>query len=697
MKIIEAIKNIEESTRVKEFKEILTIDLLKHFIWTVLSFLSTGLFLISLYSPTLVIENLSGNRIPQESRDLFFSIIIIFVLLGCIIFLVVFSLEALCRYVKFEINIDYKEQKFVLLSSKGTSRVNIVEKLKWLRILVILFLLPIFLDKEEWRAHTILYLGLLSGAAIFAGVYFNDLFQTLKGKLKPAINPQTEKLVTLSMLGVGVIFYAWYVTYMGFIRFEKFLSYSWDMGIYVNGFWHTLFNNNFMDCVLMENGNYLGSHFELTHLIFIGPFFYLFPTAKTLIVIGTIMVALGAIPIYLIANQILQNRWIAVLVSYCYLLNPALHSSNMWDFHEVNFFPLFLGLAVYFLMNKRFGLFYILLPFFLLLREDMALIIILISLFFMFYQKHFKNYLITIVICLVYFAITNIYLMPYFGDAGQGSNYGFGYRFEELIPFGKNPSELVKSLFINPVFALKVMLKEYKIIYFFLMMLPVLFLPLLRMRYSFFYLYGFAITMLSTTDYMGDIAFQYPLYWIPGIYIATILVLGDIQQHRIHFLENVNYKALMVAIIIATIIVSYQYGLFLNNDKFKTGWHEIDLSYTDHDKERYKAFNKAVKEIIPEDAIVSTEEFFYPHLAAKRNTYFNKHDAEFVDYVVRPTGEFQNEKYLLIADYQDYGFVFYKKKPWPDHEYNQSVPAETIPVEEANNVDTNNEQSIDKN
>lgn len=657
--LMENIENKSDKTIVSILKSKLNAESFRQLIWLILVFISLGLFCLSIFHTDEIVKNLINNQIELDIRNFYVLFMCIFALTGVIVFTILYLVESYIQYygLNFSLSFKFNDQVIQFFSLKD----NLLNATKWLRILVILFLIPVLLLKEEWRNHEIFYLFLLTAIGMFVYTYFNSFYNMLESKIKFSIKETTEKPIVLTILGLGILLYIAYVTQCSFIRYERFQSYTWDMGSYINFFWNTFFNNKFMGSEIMENGNYLGCHFELLPLIIIGPFYYYFPTPKTFYVIQNIFIALGSIPIYLIGYHLLKSRWIALIFAFCYFFNPALHSSNMWDYHIVSMLPLVLGMMIYFLLIDKHRWFYILLPILLLMREDMTLVLSFVMLFFLFYRKKYTVSVIAIGICIVWFVLCRSVLMPMFGDTGEGNNYGFGYRYAELIPYGKSPVDLVKSILINPVYAMKIMFTDLKIVYFFQMMLPFFFLPLLRPRYWFFFLYGFLITMLTSMDYMCKIAFQYPLYWILGVIVATIFVTADIKNKQTEFLAKLNYKAVVTTVVFLSFILSYQYGLILNRAKFTSGWTVIEFDYTDTNKAKYKYFHEMIDRLIPQKAVVSADEFYYPHVSGTRHTFFLSDQKNFVEYVITGDQNFNNQDYELLENKYDV-FVYKRVK-----------------------------------
>jgi uncharacterized membrane protein len=123
----------------------------------------------------------------------------------------------------------------------------------------------------------------------------------------------------------------------------------------------------------VPNGSFFGIHFAPI-LFFIVPFYALFSGPATLLVIQSLVLALGAIPLYLLAKEKI-NRVSGVVFSLCYLLNPLLQGVNSYDFHVEAFFPLLMLLSLFYFEKKNWPRFFVSLVLSLMVMEQISYIV----------------------------------------------------------------------------------------------------------------------------------------------------------------------------------------------------------------------------------------------------------------------------------------------------------------------------------
>jgi len=84
-------------------------------------------------------------------------------------------------------------------------------------------------------------------------------------------------------------------------------------------------------------------------------FFWLYPHAETLVGFQSCLIALGALPIFLLARDQLTNEWYAAGFAGLYLIFPALWGVNQYEYHDLALCIPFLAFSVYFYTIEKVG------------------------------------------------------------------------------------------------------------------------------------------------------------------------------------------------------------------------------------------------------------------------------------------------------------------------------------------------------
>ncbi len=99
-----------------------------------------------------------------------------------------------------------------------------------------------------------------------------------------------------------------------------------------------------------------GNHIAPDQLLAL-PLFLLLPSAVTLEVFQSIVLALTGLVIFFIAKDLLKNEKVAMLLALAFLLNPGIWGMLIFDYHAEMFIPLFLLLTFYSMVKNRKYLF----------------------------------------------------------------------------------------------------------------------------------------------------------------------------------------------------------------------------------------------------------------------------------------------------------------------------------------------------
>jgi len=189
-----------------------------------------------------------------------------------------------------------------------------------------------------------------------------------------------EKLIIL-------LFIALYFIFFGFIGVRKLDTFSFfnanDFAIYNQTFWNTIHGRFF------QNSSY-GSNFSCHNTLFfwaLAPFYYLRPVPLTLLFLKNLLLALSAIPFYLIAKSTSRDIPLAPAV-LAFMLFPYLISQNLIPPHEITYAPFFLLFTYYFFKTNRLFPFLIFLAASLSIKESLSFVAVMFGALALFSKKN---------------------------------------------------------------------------------------------------------------------------------------------------------------------------------------------------------------------------------------------------------------------------------------------------------------------
>jgi uncharacterized membrane protein len=205
---------------------------------------------------------------------------------------------------------------------------------------------------------------------------------------------RSEMLIILAVLIYTAVF-----SYFTILKYNAFSSYAWDLGIFNQSFWTTTHNGQlFVSTVeqyIIQSGGFFGTHFSPV-LFLVLPFYYVASSPQTLLVAQSLILALGAIPLYFFAKNALNSKTLAVIFSLVYLIYPPLQGVNWFDFHAQAFLPVFFFSAFYFLYKEKWPHYFLFIFLSMSVAENVPITVIFIGLYcFWRYRKPIFNALKT--------------------------------------------------------------------------------------------------------------------------------------------------------------------------------------------------------------------------------------------------------------------------------------------------------------
>lgn len=433
----------------------------------------------------------------------------------------------------------------------------------------------------------------------------------------------TEKRILWGLILFYIIFFSVFTS----IRHYNFQTQAWDMGIFNQLFWNTSHGKG-MSSTLEEIPNHMGIHFSpFLFILTLG--YFLFSSPYFLLIIQTIALGLGALPLYLLAKKILKNEKLALLVSGGYLLYPSLHWVNVFDFHEISFLIPLLFSALYFLEIKKWlwaGLF---LAFSASVKEDAILAVLFVGIYLLVKQDNQppapirqnqksswwnaqrKMGAATILLAALLFFLSVQIIMPALG--------GGLLRLDRYGNMGGNPAEIIGNILKNPGLLASAIFNVQKLRYLFWLFLPVLFLPLLSWRTLALLIPGLAENLL--TDFESQFAgfYQYDAIIIPAIFIGAIYGVKYLAQTKNLPIFKIKWL-ILAAMLTGYFVRSPVNPVFFPTDLFKSN-------------PRWDAYRQMVK-LTPPNVSVSAHTNLTPHLSGRPHIYMLGKEPFPTDYIL---------------------------------------------------------------
>lgn len=447
------------------------------------------------------------------------------------------------------------------------------------------------------------------------------------------------------ILAVFVIINFLYLLTLLLLRVYLFKCPTFDFGIFVQMFHYM--KNGLIPYTTCERDMLL-SHFTIHFspiYYFILPFYMVFTSPYTLIVVQLIAVLSGIIPVYLMCRNKKASNIVTLALCLAYLLYPTLRGGLFFDFHENKFLaPLVLWL-LYFFELEKFGkkkltgiiVFTLLI---LMVKEDAPIYTACIGLFQIFYKSDKRDKIAgfsVAVFSVIYFFVV-FHFMGIYGDAGSAIT-SFG-RYENLMVSDYDGVlKLVLNMLKNPAYVIKQLMTAEKLEFILWMFLPVLFLPFRTRKISSLILLIplIVLNLLSNYGYQHSIYYQYA--YASG---ALVLYAAFLELSK---MKGIRGQAFSVCIIVMSLLMS------ISCISDRTVYYNDYVNY--HEKVDEV---RALLEKIPKEASVSSSTFYLPVIAERNEIYRHKNEDE-MDYIVLTLSGSEKDTNLREADeYMEKGY-----------------------------------------
>lgn len=406
-----------------------------------------------------------------------------------------------------------------------------------------------------------------------------------------------KKYHRLILVVVGVFFILFLL--LSVFRHMTFNSHAYDMGLYNQAFYK--FAHFDFDNTIRKVANIWGDHFTVI-FIPLSVLYWPFPFSTTLLVVQSLIVTLGAIPLYLLAKDILKSRAAGLMLATSYLAGIGLASAISFDFHFITISTAFFLLTFYLAYKKKWGWYFISLLLLLGCKEDISIIVIFLGIFLIYYRG-WRVGLATSMLGLAWFLFVSKILMP------NISSDGFIYFSYSVL--GPTPMEAIKNTIMHPFHVLRSLIdspvKQTTLLNYFssLGFLPI-FAPIM---------FIFALPSLGE-NLWNDNPSRWGGFHYESMPTAVLIVVAIFAIYNISRLlrPELRHKAIILLacfVLISTLMVDL-YSRTSLIGIFKKSQYVI----TQEDRSTYRAISE-----IPKNASVTANHSLVPHLALRDQIY----------------------------------------------------------------------------
>ncbi|MCW4042171.1 MAG: DUF2079 domain-containing protein, partial [Candidatus Bathyarchaeota archaeon] len=425
-------------------------------------------------------------------------------------------------------------------------------------------------------------------------------------------------------------------SYNTILKYHSFRTYAWDLGIFSQSLWTTLYEGklfyNTVELFIFPSGSFFGSHFSPI-LFLVLPVYALYSTPETLLVFQSFILALGSVPLYLLTRDALKSRVAGVVFVLAYLLYPPLHGVNWFDFHVQAFLPVLFFCTMYF-MNKEKWLPYFFFVFLALsVAENVPVVVVFIGIYglWLFRKQAVKTLrqrtlqdkrilipLLTIIIAVFWRFFATSIQTTYFPINPDYLRLYKAVDNWSVLGIHDDPLNLPVYVILNPGRAIGALTYDayLKLLYIILLFGPLLFWSFRSYKTAITLAWFLPVFFSNYTPYYL-IGTHFPAYVIAFIFLGTVDALRKkIKNQNFQGIGSYMKNIMLLALLFA--------GFASPLSPLLTTFRSDLLYFSDYyppSVTRHEELLQIIVDMVPENASVLTQNNIFPHFSNRINAY----------------------------------------------------------------------------
>jgi len=305
---------------------------------------------------------------------------------------------------------------------------------------------------------------------------------------------------------------------------RAFESGRFDVGNLTQAVWSTA-HGRFLEITDLQGAQIsrLGAHFDPL-VVLLAPLWWLWPHPSLLLVVQAVSVALGAVPVFLLARKHLGTDWAGLGFALVYLLYPPTQWLVVDDFHPVALAaPLLLG-AIWFLDENRLPPFALCAGAACLTKEQVGLVVAMLGLWHVLAHGQRRAGAVIAGAGVAAAILATAVIVPHYAPGG-------GSPFEgRYASVGGSPAGIAETAFVHPLRLIQAATEHRDLSYLLDLLWPLGGLSLLAPLVAASALPELALNLLSGTRTQTSIHFHYTAAAIPGLVAGAVLGAARVQR-----------------------------------------------------------------------------------------------------------------------------------------------------------------------
>jgi uncharacterized membrane protein len=389
------------------------------------------------------------------------------------------------------------------------------------------------------------------------------------------------------------------------VRHDAYWSGRFDLGNLTQAVWSTA-HGHVLEMTDLQGHQIsrLGAHFDPI-VVGLAPIWRVWPSPTMLLVVQAVAVALGALPVFLLAHKHLGSEWAGLAFALVYLLYAPTEWLVVDDFHPVALATPLLLAGFWFLDEDRLVAFCVVGGLACLTKEHIGFAVAAMGLWYALARRRPIGLVVAgvgVAVSLVAIAV----VVPHYAPGGGSP---FQSRYDAV---GGSPSGIVRTALTDPGTTLGALTETRDLGYLFHLLLPLAFLSLLAPGVALTAAPEIVLNLLSDVRTQTSIHFHYTAAAVPGLLVAAIFGTARLRG------RNQQVGPLLRGLVAVGLVATVVYGPVPLWKHVPFGQSVGSAQY--HVTARNHAADAAVA-LVPAAAAVSATNTMGAHLSARRSIY----------------------------------------------------------------------------
>lgn len=376
------------------------------------------------------------------------------------------------------------------------------------------------------------------------------------------------KVLFFGVIGLLFLYQVVMLSLVLVLRVQSLYVATYDFGIFTQMFYNM---KHFNGMVTTLERSMVLSHFSvhvspIYYLIL--PLFMVFPFPETLEVAQVLIVAIGLIPLYLIAKSFKLSFFITGVMLVMYMYHPAILSSSFYDLHENCFLAPMLLFILYFVIKQKMVGVIISMVLTLMIKEDASIYVFFVGLFVTFgYTSRIQDNKLkhkNVIYGIILMVVSAIYFVGITQIMKSSSEGVMFWRYDNLNAYSElNTIGILITLFQNPSYLFATMFSPDKIYSLLILLFIMGLLPLLSKNLADYWLVVPLIVINFATTYPYQHQFGYQYYYGTTVLLIFMVMLNlrdriseEVPHQKVGRFSVIYYFASMFIFLFGAMILS---------------------------------------------------------------------------------------------------------------------------------------------